>query len=65
LNLKEYEYIWTTNREEYVLVKMKRGGYAIFNRLDKTALIIEDDEIYEEVVMKLLKNNCEILDSVR
>ncbi|WP_167569124.1 hypothetical protein [Brevibacillus migulae] len=64
MNLEEFQYIWTTNREEYVLVKVKSDGYAIFNKADSTALIIEDDDIYEAVIKKMLDNGCEVLERI-
>jgi len=64
MDLEEFQYIWTTNREEYVLVKVKSGGYAIFNKADSTALIIEDDDIYEAVIKKMLDNGCEVLERI-
>ncbi|OAB34380.1 hypothetical protein [Paenibacillus glacialis] len=64
MSLEEYKYIWTENRKEYVLVKMKDGDYSIFNRMDKIALIIEDDDIYDAVINEMLKSKCEIVDSI-
>ncbi|WP_426453882.1 hypothetical protein ACP26L_15785 [Paenibacillus sp. S-38] len=62
MNLEEYQYIWTNEREDHVLVIVNGGGYAIVNRADKMALIIEDDEIYEAVIEKMLDNGCEVLE---
>ncbi|MEK8129431.1 hypothetical protein WMW72_16105 [Paenibacillus filicis] len=63
MNLEEFRYIWTTNREDHVLIKVK-SGYAIYNRTEKTALLIEDDEKYEAIIKNMLDNGCEVLESL-
>lgn len=59
MDLKEFEFLWTSQKNLYKLQTMS-SGYLIINILDNTALIIEDDSISDAVVNEMLRNNCQI-----
>ena len=58
----EYSYL-LSNKENNVLVKVI-DGYCICDIINKNALIIEDDELYLEVIDAMIKNGNEIYDSI-
>ncbi|MCM3269950.1 hypothetical protein [Paenibacillus elgii] len=59
MDIKEYEFLWTTQKDIHALQKMS-NGYLIINIQDNTALIIEDDDISDAVVKEMLRHNCKI-----
>lgn len=61
--LEEYEYLWTTEKEEYVLVRGSEG-YAIVEKKNKMMLLIEDDNIYDMVVDQMLQQGNKIIDFI-
>lgn len=61
--LEEYEYLWTTGKEEYVLVRGSEG-YAIVEKKNKMMLLIEDDNIYDMVVDQMLQQGNKIIDFI-
>ena len=42
--MKEYEYLWTTEKDQWVLCDSSTG-YLIFNQITSMALLIEDNEL--------------------
>lgn|GEM_PF-3174957 len=53
-----YSYIWTTEKDKWVLVESKLSGeYSITYITPRSSggLIIEDDEIYELVIQKMIE----------
>lgn len=58
---EENDYLWTTKKEEYVLIKSTEDKYSIFNIIYKTALIIEDDEEYKFVINQMIQNGNRII----
>lgn len=63
MNIDEFKNMWTTDKEKYVLVKL-RSGYGIYNQVDKTGVIIENDEIEELVISEMIKNGNKIVDKI-
>ncbi|MED1919506.1 MULTISPECIES: hypothetical protein [Brevibacillus] len=61
MDLDNYKLIWTTGKENYVLVKMD-GRYFVCNRVTNTLLLIEDEDLHEAIVNEMLKNQCEIVE---
>ncbi|KMZ41706.1 MULTISPECIES: hypothetical protein [Bacillales] len=61
MDLDNYKLIWTTGKENYVLVKMD-GRYFVCNRVTNTLLLIEDEDLHEAIVNEMLKNQCEIIE---
>lgn len=54
MNIDEFSYLWTTQKEESVLVKTEHG-YGIVNKKERTVLLIEDDDLAEKVINKMLQ----------
>lgn len=59
MELTSYKYLWETN--EYFLEKMSEG-YLIMHKKNNTALLIEDDGLYDKIVEQMIKAKCEIVD---
>ena len=53
MNLEEYSYLWTTEKEDSVLVNTEYG-YGIVNKRNHTVLSISDESISKAVVQKML-----------
>ena len=51
-----FEWIWTTDKDKFVLVRSRTrpGLFTIFNIRNRSNLIIEDDEVYLQVLQKML-----------
>ncbi len=66
--LKNFKYLWTSELNTHVLVRQKGGNavnkYIIFNTEQGTALIIEDDDVYYQVVERMKKAGVSIIDNV-
>lgn len=52
MNIDEYSYIWTTEKEEWVLVNTE-FGYAIINKKTQMMLHIDSDELEEAIIQKM------------
>ncbi len=63
INLDSYKHIWTTDFNDYVLLKSDYGGqdtYVIYYRPNQTMLIIEDDIEYKAVKEKMMEMGIKI-----
>jgi hypothetical protein len=64
MSLDSFSYLWDGSEEGWTLVRSDRVPQpTIYNRVDRSALIIEDDELYADVVQKMIEQGAEILDS--
>ena len=53
MDINEYSYLWTTKKEEFVLVNTEYG-YGIVNKKDQTVLSISDEDVEEAVIKKMI-----------
>ena len=63
--IEAWKYLWTTERDRYVLVSDKDSpvaGYTIHRIPEGLSLIIEDDDEYKIVVAQMLKAKMQIMD---
>ena len=60
-----YEYLWTDERENVVLVQLKAGRSVeeslIYDQGRQTALVIEDEEVHREVIRHLIDAGVKIV----
>lgn len=63
MNIDEYKYLWTTKKDEFVLVNTEYG-YGIVNKVDQTVLSISDEELDQAIVEKMLNEGNKIYDNV-
>jgi hypothetical protein len=63
--LNNYERMWTTHADKYILVRLQNGDDDDFViiRLPNLPVRIEDDETYVAVVQKMKESGVEIVDS--
>lgn len=52
MNIDEFSYLWTTKKEEWVLVNTE-FGYAIINKKTQMMLHIDSDELEEAIIQKM------------
>lgn len=57
------EYLWTTEKDKYILVKSDRH-YLVIGMIYNTAMIIEDDDDdeHEYIINMMLKNGNKVFD---
>lgn len=53
MNISEFSYLWTTKKDEYVLVNTEYG-YGIINKKTQMYLSISDDELEKAIIQKML-----------
>jgi hypothetical protein len=56
-----WAHLWT-DLERYVLVRTKHSGFAIFDTKRRAAIVLEDDDLQDEVVRRMLSAGSRVLD---
>lgn len=59
MDIGEFEYVWTTRKGDFVLVK-DDYGYAIVDRREQMVLHIEDEDVDAAVVGRMLGAGCQV-----
>lgn len=62
VTLNDYKDMWTTNKEKYALIELSNNRYAIVDITHKSAVLIEDSDIAEEVKRQMIIHGNKILD---
>ena len=52
--IEGYNYLWTTEKDSWVLVNTEYG-YAIVNKKDQKALLVSNEKLADALVEKMLK----------
>ena len=63
MNINEFNYLWTTQKDEFVLVNTEYG-YGIVNKKTHAALSISDEQLEENVIQRMLKEGNKIYDNI-
>ncbi len=63
MNIDEYTYLWTTKKDEYVLVNTEYG-YGIVNKKEQTVLSISDEELEEQLINKMLEEGNKVYENI-
>ena len=63
MNISEYEYLWTAEKEKWVLVNTS-FGYAIVNKATRSVLLVSDDELEEALLECMLSAGNKIYDDI-
>jgi len=58
--LERYKYLWTTEKDNYLL-NDRGSSYYIERKDGKRRIAIEDEEIEIYVIVKMIENGCEII----
>jgi hypothetical protein len=65
VSASDYAYLWDGSTDGRVPLRLDvaegAGGHAIVNRITKRALLIEDDEIFEQVIATMLHRGCPVI----
>lgn len=62
MDIGQYEYLWTNENYEYVLVKGD-SGYSIENRISNEFLLLENEKLMQEIVEKMLFKGVPVYES--
>lgn len=63
MNIDSYNYLWTTDKNVYVLVSSKYG-YGIVNKIEQTVLSISDEALEKALVQKMLDEGCKVYSNI-
>ena len=63
MNIDEYAYLWTTKKDEYVLVNTE-NGYGIVNKQKQTVLSISDEELDKQLINKMLEEGNKLYENI-
>ena len=63
---KNYGYLWDGSDHGWVLVRVprQREKLSIFNKTNRSALVIEDEEVHAEVCRRMQSHGCEVLNEL-
>ena len=64
MNISEYEYLWTTEKNDWVLVNTS-FGYSIVNKTEQMVLLVSDEELEQALIEKMLSNGCTVYDNIK
>lgn len=59
MDIGEFDYVWTTRKDDFVLVK-DDYGYAIVDRREQMVLLIEGEDVDAAVVTRMLEAGCRV-----
>lgn len=61
--MEEHKYLWTTEKDDWVLVNTVYG-YGIVNKKEQSMLMVSDLDLKEKLVNKMLESGCMVYDSL-
>jgi hypothetical protein len=63
VTVDSFSYLWDGSDEGWALVRLANSPLpVIFNQVTRTALAIEDDETYADVVQRMIDQGAKVLD---
>ena len=62
MDISQYEYLWTNENYDYVLVKTALG-YWVINRITNEVLLTENEKLEKEIIDKMLQRGVPIYQS--
>lgn len=60
---EEFSYLWSTEKDQWILAKVE-SDYCIINRIDQSMLLISDDDIKKQVIQKMIDSGNSVYESV-
>ncbi len=63
MEIIEFDYVWTTQKDDFVLVRDEHG-YAIVNKREQKVLHIEDEGVGSAVVGRMLDAGCRVYEGI-
>lgn len=61
--MENHEYLWTTEKGDWVLVNTEYG-YGIINKKEQSMLMVSDPELKKTLVEKMLSEGCKTYNSL-
>ena len=62
MDISQYDYLWTNEKYDYVLVKTSIG-YQIVNRVTNGVLLIEDEKLTKQIEERMLQSGVPVFES--
>ena len=63
MSINEYGYLWTTEKEDWVLVNTE-FGYGIVNKKSQMALMISDEELENAIIERMKSSGNRIYNDI-
>lgn len=63
MDISDYEYLWNEDKEDYVLLRVEED-YLIIDRVHQMVLLIEDDDMSDKVIAKMIDEKSLIFDTL-
>ena len=63
MDISDYENLWNEDKGDYVLLRVE-DDYMIINRVRQTVLLIEDDDMSDRVIAKMIEEESLIFDTL-
>lgn len=63
MSIENYSYLWDKKRIDFVLVKTELG-YSIVDKMKQSVLLIEDEELVQNIIGKMLENGKKVYDNI-
>lgn len=61
--MENHDYLWTTEKEDWALIKTD-FGYAIVNLRDQMMLLVSEANLKEYLINKMIEEGCKIYNSM-
>lgn len=61
--IENYSYLWIEKKEDSVLVKTDLG-YGIVDKREHSVLLMEDEELEQRIISKMLKNGNKVYEDI-
>lgn len=61
--MENHDYLWTTGKNDWVLVNSEYG-YGIINKKTKSMLMVSDPKLKKSLVDKMLSEVCKVYSSI-
>lgn len=61
--MNEYEYLWTTEKNDWVLINSELG-YGIINKKTHSILMVSDSELEKTLIDKMIEEGCKTYNSL-
>lgn len=59
--MEEHAYLWTTEKNDWVLVNSEYG-YGIINKKEQSILMVSNHELETALINKMIEEGCKIYD---
>ncbi len=61
--IENYSYLWNEKKKDFVLVKTDLG-YGIVDKREHSVLLMEDEELEQRIISKMLKNGNKVYEDI-